>query len=254
MLGAYGVGDSRASPPTIIHRVGSCKIGSALLALALIGATGCGMDRLPVKPGTLVQIKAAYDEAMIEREPLCIEAGPFPFRGGSGHGRCDRCQDLAQAGLLTRKVVDNESGGYVEYSLSDTGTSLYRFEPDPEYLDLLRARFAKQGQNREPDAAALSRPRLCLGQTRFHSVAEALAPFMMAGTTYLSVKLVAEAKDTSGLLFDPNIATLGLPIPPKPEAAKPLLYAPRVVTFAFYQGDPSAELSDVRYGAWVNEP
>ncbi len=234
------------------HRVGAAWRQVALLACVVLYASGCGGGT--VSDARLAKMRALFDEGMIERDPLCIEAGPFPVRSGAVKGSCDRCQDLAQAGLLSRKIVDDAAGGYVRYALTRAGAAVYREEPDEEYLDIVRARFAQQGDpDRQVDAAALARPRMCFGQTRFHRVTDALSPLTMAGSTYVSVRLVAKATDTSKRLFDPRIAALGLPIPPAPEAGQPGLYPARVMTFQEFP-DGSLEVSDVRYGVWVNEP
>lgn len=68
------------------------------------------------------------------------------------------------------------------------------------------------------------------------------------------MKLVAKATDTSTLLFDPRIAALGLPVPPVPEPGQPVLNPPRLMTFQVFAADGSLDFSDLRHGAWVNEP
>jgi hypothetical protein len=227
-------------------------VGVAVLA-ALLALGGCGRGSVP--DARLAQIRAVYDELMIASEPLCIEAGPFPVGTGASKGTCDRCQDLAQAGLLSQRIVDDASGGYVEYALTAAGREVYRIDPDPQYLAVLLARFAKQGEpDRRPDIDAIANPRMCFGQTRFHSLTGALSPITVGGSRYLSVKIVAEATDTSNRLFDPRIARLGLPIPPHPEPGRPSLYPESVITFQVFPQDGSLEVTDMRYGAWVNEP
>lgn len=225
-----------------------CPIVVALLLVACGGGPA-------IPQAELDAVRKVYDEMLIEREPLCIEAGPFPYRSGTrpnpwrGIG-CDKCQQLHEAGFLVRRI----DGDVVTYDLSDAGRPLYRRAPDPQWLDIVRARFRQQNRTEEPDEDALARPRLCFGQTRFHDVVDALAPISFTGNTVRSVKIVAVAKDTSGVLFDPRVATLGLPLPSKPDAGQPALYPPRVVSFEWIRGDPAPTITDVRYGAWIDEP
>lgn len=223
----------------------------ALLGVAL-SLAGCGGATVP--EAEREAMRKVYDESLIQREPLCIEAGPFPYRSGMQADRwrgvgCDKCQALEQSGFLVRRI----DGDVVSYDLSETGRPLYKREADPEWVEIVRARFAKQGRKEEVDTDALAQPRLCFGKTRFHEISAALQPFDFGGNTVRSVRIVAEAKDTSGLLFDPRVAALGLKLPPKPEAGKPALYPPHIVSFEWVHGDPVPDISSVRYGAWVNE-
>lgn len=216
----------------------------AALLLSLV-LTGCG--RAPVEPTLAADAKRAFDEASIEADPLCVHVGPFPLRAGV----CPACEGLAKAGFLQPHYQGQE---IVQYSLTAAGRDRYETRPDEERLALIRSRFERMGKPDEFDPARIEHPRLCFGRTRFHAVVEALAPMTLGGNTYRSVKLVAVATDTSGLLFDPRLAPIGLPIPPRAEAGKPLLYPPQVVTLEYVPGDPQPSLSDLRYGAWVDAP
>lgn len=223
-------------------------------ALLLAALAGCRFGANALSQSTQDKFRKAYDEMAIASEPLCVKAGPFPFRGGSSRASCDRCQALADAGMLKRRVVDDAAGGYVEYALTPLGESAYRFEPDAAFVDLVRARFAKQGRNEQPNEKALSQPRMCFGTTRFHHIEEALPPLEIGATSALSVKVVAEVRDPAEALLDGRLAALGIPVPPKPAPGKPVLYPPRVMTLEFHVGDPEPEVSSMRYGKWVDEP
>ena len=215
------------------------------MLILLLGLTGCG--RAPVDPALAADVQRAFDEANIERDPLCIHVGPFPV-----HARvCPACPGLAKAGFLQEHLLDGE---IVSYSLTEAGRARYETRPDAERLGLIRTRFERMGKPGEFDPGRIEDHRLCFGRTRFHAVEEALAPMTLGGNTYRSVKLVAVATDTSGLLFDPRLAPLGLPIPPRPAAGQPLLYLPQVVTLEYVTGDPQPTLSALRYGAWVDAP
>jgi hypothetical protein len=220
------------------------------IVIAMLFLAGCRYGANALSDETRAKLKAAYDEMLVEREPLCIDAGPFPFHAGH-RTACDACQALGEAGLLERHTDAEQK---VSYTLTELGKPLYREEPDDEYVELVRERFRRQKLDRQVDEKALARPRMCFGTTRFHHIEEALPPMSLSGNQYLSVKIVAEAKDDSGLLRDARLAPLNLPLPPAPaDAAAPLLYPPRVATFEFVPGDPEPALSDMRYGAWVDE-
>lgn len=225
------------------------RIASIVIACASLCACGSGAGGIGDE--TRAKMRTTYDETMIEIEPLCVAAGPFPFRGGA-RGTCDKCQVLEQAGFLERRIGDDQS---VSYDLTALGRPLYREAADDEYVALVRERFRRMHETREVDEKSLERPRMCFGRTRFHHIEDALAPMPMGGNTYLSVKIVAEARDDSGLLRDARLSVLGLPLPPAPATPDaPLLYPPRVTTFEFVAGDELPEISDVRYGAWVDSP
>jgi hypothetical protein len=118
----------------------------------------------------------------------------------------------------------------------------------------VKRRFEARGEKeREPDAAALAKPRLCFGKERFHHIADALSPMGMGGVTFVSVKIVVEIKDASPLLWDPKLAPLKLTIPPKPKVGQPVLHLPRVVTFRVMPDGKDADVDSMRYGKWVNE-
>ena len=221
----------------------------ALAATLALSACGGGEVKLPDE--VVAKMRAAWDEIQIEREPLCIEAGPFPFEAGRG-GNCDRCQELAAAGLLVRGTTPT---GRVRYDLSAEGKPLYRLAPDPEFMDVVGRRFAQNRPGEKlPPPSTWNRPRVCFGKTRFHAIAAALPPMDDGGVYYHSIKLVAVAEDTSGLLFDPRIANLGLKLPPRPAPGQPALYAPEVTTFQVVRMTREYVVDDgIRYGPWALE-
>lgn len=74
--------------------------------------------------------------------------------------------------------------GFVEYSFSPEGRKVSWEKPESEYLEIVRARFAQQGQAERPlDTEALANPRMFFGRTRFHSMIDALPPLNFADTT-----------------------------------------------------------------------
>ena len=57
------------------------KPNRAFPALALLLAACGGPPALP--QAEVDAMRKVYDEILIEREPLCIGAGPFPYRSGT---------------------------------------------------------------------------------------------------------------------------------------------------------------------------
>lgn len=228
-----------------------CLRGLLLASIAAV-VTGCsGGAAIPDEK--LARVRTTVDDLMIRAEPLCINTALIPYRSDNPRHRCDRCQDLHDAGFLSRKIVDKERDNHVEYSLTERGKDVYRVMPDPELLDMVRKRFEQRGETMlQRDLKMLAQPRMCFGATRFHSVTDALAPIWFGGSKAFSVKIVLETKDTTGHLFDPQVAVLGLALPPPPEPGKPILHPERVWTFIESSSDGSLEVSDMRYGAWVN--
>ena len=223
---------------------------TALALAATIALSACGGGEVKLADDITAKMRAAWEQGPIEREPLCIEAGPFPYQAGRG-ASCDRCQELAAAGLLVRGTT---ATGRVSYDLSGAGKPLYRLAPDPEFINMVRARFeSNPASGKMPPASTWNRPRMCFGRTRFHSIAAALPPMDDGGVYYHSIKLVAVAEDTSGLLFDPRIAALGLKLPPRPEAGQPALYPPEIVTFEIPRLTKEYAVTTVRYGPWALE-
>jgi hypothetical protein len=228
--------------------------------IALIFVLACAFAYIVVRwDGGVTKAVAGRYGALIEKtyrdqdsEPLCIYAGPFPLELRNKFKRCDHCEDLVAAGLLTKETVEEDKFSFERFDLTESGSAHYEEEADPELLARVKRRLEARGEKREPDADALANPRLCFGKERFHHIAEALGPFHLGADTYVSVKVVAEVKDPSPLLWDPKLAPLKLTIPPKPKPGEPVLQLPRIVTFRMMPGD-RAEIDNMRYGAWVNE-
>jgi hypothetical protein len=215
------------------------QVTSILLAVAL---AACG--RATVDAKTAQEMQVAFDEVATEYDPLCVHEGPFPM---AEYTPCRKCEALRQAGFL--QLRDEQ------YQLTPLGEKHFEIDPSPEQVELVRTRFERNPGTGVFAPDKLRYPRFCFGRTRFHAIDDALQPMMLSSNTYRSVKLVTVATDTSGLLFDPMLAPLELPVPPKPaKPGDPLLSAPQVVTYEYVSGDPLPTLSDLRYGAWVDAP
>lgn len=220
-----------------------------ILLFTVLALNACSTE-VKLADDVVASMRTLWDAGPIDREPLCVEAGPFPFV--AGNGRCDRCQELAAAGLLVRGTTPDVR---IAYDLSAEGRPLYRLAPDPEKMEWIRAGYAKNRPGEAvPPASTWNLPRICFGRTRFHSIVDALPPMNDGSSYYQSVKVVAVAEDTSGLLFDPRIARLGLELPPRPEPGQPALFPPQVVTYSFDRYNREWSIYDgFRYGAWALE-
>ncbi len=222
-------------------------IAPVVAALAL---AACGTPPLP--PEVIEPMQRAFDREMAENDPLCPRAGPFPFNTSRTSFGCEPCEAMVAAGLL---VGEGRNGNRAHiYRLTDVGRAVYRDRLDEEQLEIVRERNAISPNPRsEAQLRELRWPRMCIGRTRFHSVVDHLAPQGDGSNSLRSVKLVAQAFDDSGLLFDPRLEALGLPLPPKPEAGQPILYPPTIVTFEFSRLEKLPFITTTRYGKWVFE-
>lgn len=225
---------------------------TALCIVLLAGMAAC---KRPVPEAQEAAIRAIVDQEFISKEPLCIAAGPFPLNSEVVRGTCDKCEALYEQGFLTRTVSGDGSVGGVIFSLTDLGRRVYRSTPDPERLALVVALLKDRGHpGEQPDLEELGKPRMCFGQTRFRAVVDSLAPITRGAYRIFSAKVVNEARDTSGLLFDPRTRALGLPLPEVPKPGKPAVYPPIVRSFDI-EPDGSLETDDgFRYGIWMDEP
>ncbi|TZF90778.1 hypothetical protein [Cognatilysobacter lacus] len=232
-------------------RLARSMVRAALYVVLLGGVAACTRS---VPSAQEAAIRSIVDEGFVANEPLCIAAGPFPLDSAAVRGTCDKCQALYEQGFLARTISGDDSFGSVSYDLTDLGRRVYRTKADAALLALVRRRLKVNGRPGEtPDMDALAKPRMCFGQTRFHAVVDSLAPVTMGAYRVFSVKVVNEARDTSGLLFDPRTRALGLPLPEVPKPGKPALYPPGVMSFDI-NPDGSLDTDDMRYGRWVNEP
>jgi hypothetical protein len=219
-------------------------------AVVLMALAACGTPPLP--PEVIEPMRQAFDREMAENDPLCPRAGPFPFNTSRMGFGCERCEAMVAAGLLVGEGRNGDRA-YI-YRLTDAGRAVYRDLLDEEQLAIVRERNAITPAPRsEAQLRELRWPRMCFGRTRFHSVVDYLAPQGDGGNSLRSVKLVAQAFDDSGLLFDPRLEGLGLPLPPKPEAGQPILYPPTIVTFEFSRLERLPFITTTRYGKWVFE-
>jgi len=182
----------------------------------------------------LPKIKQVINEALSSRDGVCIYEGPFPFNSRDiFKGRhwitydpkihrsgCDRCEDLYQAGLLTKSI--EEGRGRVlntRYELSDFGASVYTEEPP-------HPSWGKR------------RPRFCFGKTVLLKIDPAQPVPSSAGGAEIDIKYVAEVSNPHPFLFDPRSKPLRLAVP---QNSKPAVYPVRAVTVSIH-ADGDAEL------------
>jgi hypothetical protein len=189
--------------------------------------------------GRAADIERTLNDMLAYGNGVCVFAGPFPYdsreKRDYGGSNCDRCDDLAEAGFLTKSVFEyGEHGTHklaTTYTLTKAGRSIY-FERD------------------ERGARPYRMARLCFGETVLHRIDEALAPANMGGNVYVGVKYTTEVRDPHPYLYDPGAAALGLQTP---SVGKPALFPPRITTIVFYPGGDVDIEDGVRYGKYVKK-
>jgi hypothetical protein len=214
----------------------------------------------------LAEIKQQIGDRLAQNGLICVNTWPFPFdtrspprwRPGYPPGRaCANCDELAEAGLLTKSPTgdDGSATSGSLYDLTDLGRSAYRDEIRDldDMSEALRTRMERAKAN-PAIGSDTSAPGFCFAdKVELHQIIDALPPLRSGGTRFTSVRYDIEAINPSPLLFDSRLRFLALP---QPNSGTPALYPPAITTFRkslIYAGSPG-ELDDgFRYGAWVNK-
>jgi hypothetical protein len=151
---------------------------------------------------------------------------------------CDDCEDLTQAGLLTRTRIDASMGtpAGVRYELSDKGRALYRNDihnPDAHGQDQCIAGAEQDGS----DLPAMHyQPGFCFAEsTRLYRVDETLSPFKNGTHMMIGVKFTREAVNPDPMLFDPAIQRL---LHDAPAPGTPALFKPQTGTVMVDHNNP----------------
>jgi hypothetical protein len=220
------------------------RITMFVFAALLVGCKPTGPKLEQVTP-----IQLSFDQAMMKKDPLCIEVPPFPLDVNTESSACRKCTALIKAGIIEESVslVPGPGGSSdlkAVYALTTMGTKLYTDKPDEEWVAVLLAR-QKDVPNgwTEAEIRKQAKPRVCLGRTRFHHLDELgrLTKFP-GGETAQMVSLVAQVHDDSGLLFDPRLTALNLSLPPKPKPGEPILQLPLPLKAERFPQDSLPEL------------
>jgi hypothetical protein len=229
-------------------------------------------NRQPVNP----LIPKLVNQMLDQKSNVCVEAGPFPYDTASPPTewnahignyatcepiRCNRCEDLVQAGLLNKSTgtMLDESGlekTTVRYELTTDGVLLYHH--DINNYDALGSgqpvcRPGERMTGKTPENEY--RPGLCFAKRKvFHAVVDRLKPINFGGNKAMSFKYVAAAVEPEPFLFDPRAKALLPSVPGKPENGQPALYPPVLTSLVVYPGGQDGDLDGgLRYGKWVNE-
>ncbi len=236
------------------HHITPLRVLIVIAAIAILSAcskkTGPSKEFLDKYEDVF---RTSFNEDQMS-EALCVYAGPFPLDKRKSYD-CEKCEALLAAGLVSVELQNNDSGSFERYSLTIQGKDVYRDDVNRDAYEMAHKRWEtyKPSEN-APEATDYARPRLCFGKERYHSIVDTLPPVAIGGDRAISTKLISEVHDVNSRIWEPQMAALGMRIPPKPEAGKPVLYPPRVVTFIYVPTfnfawiDPS-----MRYGAWINE-
>ncbi|MGH8144069.1 MAG: hypothetical protein ACREU2_16325 [Steroidobacteraceae bacterium] len=200
----------------------------------------------------LGQIKQALNAYLSERDGVYVYGDPEMYRTnfyrtsgpfapldetGVYRPRCDRCDNLAEAGLLRKALVekhaaDGTSTVEAQFELTKLGKSVYSEHIRPAPSDTLVSW------------------KFCLGKTTVEKIVEALPPVNFHGNVAVGIKYIAQVEDPNPLLFDPRSKPLRLAVP---ERGSPALYPPRVTTVIF-RPTGQAEVEDrLRYGKFIGK-
>lgn len=230
-------------------------------------------NRAPVPP----LIPKLVNQMLDQTGNVCVEAGPFPYDTGAPPTawnahignyatcepvRCNRCEDLAQAGLLIKSHGSriDESGipqTTVRYELSDEGSALYHEDIDDREITDSKQPLCPLGETmtgKTPDNDR--RPGLCFAEGMvFHAVTERLKPTKFGMNKVIGFRYVARAEAPAPFIFDPRVKALLPMVPAKPEKeGEPALYPPVTTALVMFPGEQDGELDgSIRYGKWLNE-
>jgi hypothetical protein len=197
------------------------------------------------------KIKGALNEMLEQTDGACLRGEPYLIpKGAEVTGQftgadakylpktCDRCDDLANAGLLDKTVTEDTDRGSTRFT---TKFRLTKFG---------RSVYSENVRSSRDSNLQVVEWKFCFGKTQLHHVDEALPSMMLGGNTYVGVKYTAEVVNPNPFLFDPKSKPLRLKVPGK---GPPALYEPRVTSIVFYP-DGKAEVDDrFRYGKFVNQ-
>jgi hypothetical protein len=196
------------------------------------------------------KIKGALNQMLEQTDGACLRGEPYlipkdadvtgPFSGAERPylpKTCDRCDDLAAAGLLDKTVTEKNDGGAT------------RFATTFRLTNLGRSVYSENVRSSADDRLKVGEWKFCFGKTQLHHIDEALPSMMLGGNTYVGVKYTSEVVNPNPFLFDPKSRPLRLKVPSK---GPPALNEPRVTSIVFYP-DGKAEVEDgFRYGKFVN--
>lgn len=227
-----------------------------LLCCAALLVAACGKKTGPSKD-FLDKYEAVFRTAFNEdqmSEALCVYAGPFPLERRKAYD-CEKCDALMAAGLLSQELVNDSGGSFERFSLTPQGKDVYRDDVNRDAYEIAKKRWDHfKPSETPPDPLDYARARLCFGKERYHSIVETLPPVSLGSGRAISTKLISEVQDVNNKIWEPQMAALGLRVPPRPEPGKPVLYPPRVVTFVY---EPTFNFAwidpSLRYGVWINE-
>jgi len=197
------------------------------------------------------QIKGALNEMLEQTDGACLRGDPYlipkdaevtgQFTGADEKylpKTCDRCDDLATAGLLDKTVTEN----------SDAGST--RFATKFRLTKLGRSVYSEKVRSSRDSNLKVVEWKFCFGKTQLHHIDEALPSMMLSGNTYVGVKFTSEVVNPNPFLFDPKAKPLRLKAPSK---GPPALNEPRVTSIVFYPGGKAEVDDSFRYGKFVNQ-
>jgi hypothetical protein len=220
------------------------KISRVLMLFLAIAAGVYGVHRL--KAGGVGTVDKSSADKQIETakqilakeiassDIACMrETFTFPFSTREGGQRCDRCEDLYQAGLLTKTVEEYQKHDQTAYDtrfeLTNLGASVY--------------------EERVYAASGSKVGKICFGKAALYRIDEMLPPLNLGGETRYGVTFTLELLNPHPFIFDPRSKALNVEAP---TPGTPALYPPRITTISIAAGGGYVDDS-FRYGKYLNK-
>lgn len=147
---------------------------------------------------------------------------------------CKSCDQLVDAGVIKIAAM--------EMSADSGKPSSFRYD----LTSLGRATYIEK----KTRIHSLSNPRFCFGTARVDKIVEALPAVPNSIGYAVSVKYTIKILDPHPFLFKPESANLGFPTLSKTGASK---QKPKLATLSFFRNGEFWEITDLRYGKWINE-
>jgi len=157
------------------------------------------------------KIRSALVDRLGHPDPVCLATVHFPYESGKNAAKCDLCDALVDAGLLSRTAgtaVSNEQERVaVRYDLTPLGSSLYT--------------------TRLRDRRSENFPGFCFGRTLLSKV-DIGRPLRSGRGMVVGLSYAAEIADPHPLLYQPVARALQLPVI---ERGRPLLEPRRACAY-----------------------
>jgi hypothetical protein len=193
-----------------------------VLVFLAINLEGCGRKDAPKLSEP---IKIELDKVVAEM--ACMPTRALPFVSDQQHNQtCFECDNLVQAGLLTREGSTDSTGNSegtlpanVRYNLTDIGEGAY--------------------VQATGDGPYGSTPRFCFGNPRVYRVTSTFGPVVLGGAKNFGIRYIVQLDNPNPYLFDPRAKLLRIRLPNPAMEGKPVFYPEQNITAVINQNNPN---------------